>query len=181
MSSLYQENTIICSWGVKPSGSKPDLADVRFSQCSYPNSCVCVTAPSPSCSHVVCLVWSPCRWGWGEIQLMSSCCSYFPTLPTHCPCLPCMENQLVNHWPSRESPVCSYWIIHWSSLLLEYYHLLKLTAAFFTLAQCLCPLQENWGYAMLPTAAWGLFGTLLLVVFASITSHTSLMREKLRR
>lgn len=91
-------------------------AKEHFSQCSYPNVSLCVTEESLSSTSplTLCclfgLLWPPCRSELEEKQLRSSWWSYSPTLPTRCPSLPCMENQLVNHWPSRESPVCSHWV-----------------------------------------------------------------------
>lgn len=69
--------------------------------------------PLPLWPSVISLVWAPCRSEWEGIQLMSSWWSYSPTQPTHSPCSPCMESQRVNHWPSRELPVCSQLITSW--------------------------------------------------------------------
>lgn len=70
-------------------------------------STVCPCHPRSLWPAVVSLVWVPCRLEWEGILLMSSWWSYSPTRPTHSLCSPCMESQQVNHWPSRESPVCS--------------------------------------------------------------------------
>lgn len=70
-------------------------------------STVCPCHPLSLWPAVVSLVWVPCRLEWEGILLMSSWWSYSPTRPTHSLCSPCMESQQVNHWPSRESPVCS--------------------------------------------------------------------------
>lgn len=171
--------------------------------------------PLPLWPYVVGLVWSCCRSEWEEIQLMSSWWSYSQTRLTHSPSSPCMESQLVNHWPSRESPVCTvgtesyvdfYYVAHTVVHGADIVCLMIIYGSRFmgaivdsTLSlkllnynpetntnhlphfQCPCHLRANWQFVTSPTAPWGLFGMLLLVLFASTLSPTSLRMEMLKK
>lgn len=68
--------------------------------------------------------------------------------------------------------------ISWNVLMLDKH---EPDTSLWSLVQCPFHLRVNWGFRTSPTAPWGLFGMLPLVLSAGISSPTGLKMEKPRR